>query len=86
MKYLAFLLLLVGCNSTAIYNKGDCVRVYSSIHVIDLYVREVTKTVYVTSPAFLKPDGLYHTTKKFAYRFGELTEDNSRKIKCTDVE
>jgi ABC-type Zn uptake system ZnuABC Zn-binding protein ZnuA len=86
MKYLIMLLLLIGCGPTPVYKKGDCVRLYTSIRVMDFFVREVFEDKYILSPAFLKKDGLYHTKSKYSYDVTYHFHDTSKKIDCRDVE
>jgi hypothetical protein len=86
MKYLIMLLLLIGCGPAPVYKKGDCVRVYSSVRVVDFFVRDVFKDMYVISPAFIKKDVLYHTMTKYTYDITYHFHDTSKKIDCKDVE
>jgi len=87
MRYLVLLFLIIGCAAKTNYKEGNCIRVYSSISVIDFYVREVTPDKYVVSVIFGYIDNkLSHSVYKNVFDKTELNIDNSRKINCSEAE
>lgn len=85
MKYLALLLLLVGCNYQ-LYSPKDCIRVSTDI-ISDFYIREIVGESYVVSFVSKQRDGtVMVANSKYGFKFSEFNSSNSKKIKCDEVE
>lgn len=77
MRYLALLLLLVGCSDSPRFKVGDCATIVTSSNVLDIYIVSIIKNNYIVSPKY--------STRRYPFSFDELDE-YAIKIECSEVE
>lgn len=87
MRYLALLLLLIGCGNSPRFKVGDCIRITTNNSSGDFYIRDIVNDKYIVSLALNTGGFPQYAARKHVFSFREINEHtDTKKIECSEVE